>query len=278
MRALIDSDVIRMEIGSVGQVKDEEGNVVMRSWDFVEELIDNRIREICTLTWADEKPLLFLTSCQRTHSILHRKKDVQFEPNFREAIAVTKPYKGTRKSEKPLHYNNITAYLLNCYDCVIAEGHEADDLLAVYQMEALRKGEETIICTRDKDLRMVPGQQFGWTCGKQEQYGPRVVSPDEGFKTFCMQLLTGDTVDNIPGLPGVGPVKASNILSNATAQEDMLKAVRDAYRSSYGDEWPMHLLEQGQLLWMCTELKEGKPVLWTIPDYLLEEDTHERPS
>jgi len=272
MIALIDADVIRMEIASVGQTKDDEGNIIMRSWDFVEELIDSKIREICTLTWADEPPKLFLTSCSRTHRILHRKDNVQFEPNFRQAIAVTKPYKGTRKSDKPLHYDNITAYLINCYDTVVAEGCEADDLLAHHQTRAIAAGRETIICTRDKDLRMVEGNHFGWTCGKQEQYGPRTVSPDEGYKTFCTQLLTGDTVDNILGLRGVGPAKATVILENAITQEDMLKAVRDAYKSSQGDEWPVHMLEQGQLLWMCTTFKDGKPVMWEIPDWLLEGD------
>lgn len=275
MKALIDADVLRMEIGSVGQTVDEAGNIVMRSWDFVEELLDKKIREIVELVWADEYTL-FLTSCPRTHRILHRKDGVEFTPNFREEVAVTKPYKGTRKGDKPLHYDNITAYMINCHPCVVAEGMEADDLLATTQTDALRTGEETIICTRDKDLRMVEGNHFGWLCGKQEQYGPKYVSSREGFKFFCTQLLTGDTVDNIPGLPGVGPVKADLILEGCDSMPDMLKAVRDAYKGKYGDSWDAHMLEQGRLLWMCREFGEdGLPIQWGIPEWLHEQNSGE---
>lgn len=274
MRPLIDADVLRMEVGSVGQHVDEEGNIVMRSWDFVEQLLDGKIHEICELTWSDEPPVLFLTSCPRTHKILHRKGNVEFQPNFREDVAVTKPYKGTRKGDKPLHYDNITAYMINCFKCIVAEGCEADDLLAYEQTKALARGEETIICTRDKDLRMVQGHQFGWACGKQEAYGPRVVSVEEGLKTFCMQMLTGDTVDNIPGVPRIGPKKAADILEGKETYEEMLKAVREAYRAFYGDAWADHMTEQGKLLWMCTEFAEGKPVQWKLPEWVLnEQDT-----
>ena len=297
MKPLIDADVLRMEIGSVGQTVDEDGEIVMRSWDFVQELLDAKIHEICELVWADEPPTLFLTSDSRTHKILHRKTDAEFIPNFRYEVADVKPYKGTRKSDKPLHYDNLTAYMLNCYDCVVAEGLEADDLLAIHQTN-YRTGRwtgddgrpvESVICSRDKDLRMVEGYHYSWTCGKQEAFGPECVDAkgylqptydDGGEKPkltkvfgvgssfFCYQLLVGDTVDNIPGIPRVGPVKALKILEGCDSTEDMLKAVRDAYREHYEGSWPERMLEQGQLLWMCTEMKGGEPVMWKLPEYL----------
>lgn len=244
----------------------------MRSWDWVEEMLDSKIHEICELTWADEPPTIFLTSDSRTHKILHRRSNVEFKPNFRMEVAKTKPYKGTRKVEKPLHYDNITAYLINCYDCIVAEGCEADDMLAYHQVRALERGEETIICTRDKDLRMVVGNHFGWACGKQEAYGPRYVSSEEGLRTFCLQLLTGDTVDNIPGCKGVGPVKAAAILEGKETYKEMLKAVREAYRAVYGDDWADQLSEQGKLLWMVSQFtRTMTPVSWRMPEWLLNE-------
>ncbi|QZI86249.1 hypothetical protein PODOV005v1_10015 [Vibrio phage PS32B.2] len=116
---------------------------------------------------------------------------------------------------------------------------------------------------------MVPGNHFGWLCGKQPQYGPRVVSPDEGAKFFCTQLLTGDTVDNIPGLPRVGPVKAEAILNECNGMEECLKAVREAYRAFYGDEWAERLEEQGKLLWMCREMKNDMVVQFSLPEWML---------
>jgi DNA polymerase-1 len=74
--------------------------------------------------------------------------------------------------------------------------------------------------------------------------------------------LTGDTVDNIPGCPGVGPVKAYNIL------KDLHPAVMfDAVRQEYYDRGMTdeYLLEQGQLLWMTREFVDNEPVRWELP-------------
>ena len=251
------------------------------------------------MSWADEPPILFLTVDARTKRIVNRynksnpeyaEEDKVLKHNFREEVAKRKPYKATRKKEKPYHYDNLTAYILNSYDCRLAEGLEADDLLAIVQTrEAVRNQSEkapTIICTRDKDLRQVEGMHFGWAVGEQSAFGPENVDfcgeirlieksskviKGTGWKFFCSQLLTGDAVDNIPGLPLCGPVKAFNILKDITLPEDMLRAVRDAYREKYGDVWDKELLEQAQLLWMVREYDaEGCPVMFELPEYLYD--------
>jgi len=273
MKPLIDADVIRMEIGSVGQYIDDEGEIVMRPWSFVEGLIDSKLHEIQELTWADEPPKLFLTCCPRTHRILHRRSDKEYTPNFRDGVATVKPYKGSRKGNKPLHYDNITAYFINCFDTVVAEGMEADDLLAIAQTEA--EPLSTVICTRDKDLKTVPGYYFSWACGKQSGFGPAVISEDEASKFFCTQLLTGDTVDNIPGLPGIGPVKAAEILEGRSGYLDCLEAVTEAYRGHYEDSWEERILEQGRLLWMARSLDNGIPVMWNIPEELIYDNSRQ---
>jgi hypothetical protein len=117
MRPLIDADILRYEVGACGQYTDDEGKLVIRDFDFVGELLDQRILEICEGVFNTEPPILFLTSDPTTHRILHRGEDLEFTPNFREAIATTKPYKGTRKTEKPYHYDNLTSYILGNYNC-----------------------------------------------------------------------------------------------------------------------------------------------------------------
>src|SRR5690606_18373771 len=119
------------------------------------------------------------------------------------------------------HYDNLTAYIFGKYDVKVAVGMEADDLMSVDQWEAVKAGRlDTIICSRDKDLRITPGMHFGWPCGKQPQFGPcRVTELGEielknngkkligtGLKFFYSQVVTGDTTDNYPGLPKGGPV------------------------------------------------------------------------
>jgi hypothetical protein len=320
MKPLIDCDVLRYEIGACGQYVDEDGDTVIRSFDFVAELFDQKVKEICELTWADEEPLLFLTADKKTKKILNRhlrkeyerlKKDtdvpslekteqlrdikekIEFKPNFREEIAKKKPYKGTRKPEKPYHYENLTSYILAVYECAIAEGIEADDLISIYHTnpEKYAKTKETIICTRDKDLRSVPGPHFGWACGKQDGYGPVLIDElgslepvyikdtnrikkivGTGLSFFCLQLLTGDTVDNIPGLPGTGPSKAYSILKDKVSYKEMLKAVVDAYIAFYGDSWEEELMEQAYLLWMVREYNEkGEPIMFELPGFIFDD-------
>lgn len=283
MQCLVDADILVYEIASSGQFIGDDGTLVIRDFDFVAELLDQKIKEIEGECWADEPSLLFLTNDTTLNRLnnRHRKskglEPLDYIPNFRIAVAKAKPYKGTRKSEKPFHRDNIRAYMLANYDCVVANGMEADDLLAVYQTKAVPL--TTIICSRDKDLRMVEGMQFGWPCGKQPQFGPKRVTKlgeltyvnnklkGEGSKFFYSQLITGDSVDNIPGLPGGGPKLAFKLLEGGRSESDMFTAVAQRYADKFGDGWEEQLMEQAYLLYMCTELNEGgSPVMWEKPD------------
>lgn len=272
MQPLIDGDILVYEIGWAA----DTGWKAKRDWkegdppldpppfEYVAELLDNRIAEICGAVMATHRPIIYLTG----------------KGNFREAIAKRKPYKGTRKEDgKPWHYANIWAYLQGAYNAIIIEGMEADDAMCIDQIIASRIGRDTIICTRDKDLRQCPGWHFGWELGNQPQFGPEFVegwgyislSDDNkklrgvGEKFFYAQLIMGDPVDNILGLPKSGPKAAFDIVGNTQTREEAFKAVLEAYRGFYGDSAEAEMLEQGQLLWMVRELnEEGKPVMWQL--------------
>jgi 5'-3' exonuclease len=146
-------------------------------------------------------------------------------------------------------------------------------------IEQTLRGDETIICTRDKDLRSVDGWHYGWELGEQPSFGPfRVdgygaihLSDDRkkitgyGLKFFLSQCLTGDRVDSIPGLPKCGPVAAFERLVDTNTYEEGRQAVLEAYSERYGDEDVYELEEQGRLLWMTRKLNEdGTPVLWDV--------------
>lgn len=316
-----------------------EEELTILPFDVVAEKLDQKIKEICALVWATEPPLLFLSmdaqtkkrenkakqrkvkrlkdayDVQKEHGNEERaeeilkegvelKKSMVYKPNFREKVAKKKVYKGNRKkSSRPVHYNNLTEYIKATYDVVMAEGLEADDLLSVYQCNALAECSDptTIICTRDKDLRMVPGLHFGWECGTdgkrgyQRQFGPELVKgvgllrprygakvlsrgPRKGLKEvldvkgmgilfFGAQLIMGDTTDNIPGIPGQGAGAAWQYLEKVTTEAEVFSVVQGLYIKKFGNEWEEAMLEQGRLLWMAQELNEdGTVVLWEVPD------------
>jgi 5'-3' exonuclease len=268
MQPLIDADVLRYEVGfaaEAGWQKDE-----VPPWDYVQEHLELRIANICGAVGATAPPILYLTG----------------KHNFREQLATRQPYKD-RPSNKPWHFKNITAFMEGNYDVRIQDGLEADDLMAIEQTRRNReeallcdKNPMSIICTRDKDLRAVPGWHYGWELGNQPSFGPYLtdeigyitLSSDRksikgtGLLFFYSQCLTGDRTDSILGVERLGPVKAFEILSNTKTPDEAFKAVREAYRAVYGDDGDNFLLESGRLLWMTRELHEdGSPVLWEFP-------------
>ena len=274
MKPLLDADVLRYEIGFASETGWKSmGKEGLPPFDYVANLLDERINNICAMVGATVPPSLYLTG----------------KGNLRNAIAKRVPYK-TRPSVKPHHFNNLTAYIKVKYDPIISDGMEADDLMAIEQtrVEGLLGGNpfysgpsvRTIICSRDKDLRTVAGWNYGWELANQPSFGPEYIT-DEGYirlsddrrkiigtglAFFYSQCLTGDKVDSIPGIEGLGPVKAFNILDGYTSMDDAYKRVLGAYMAAYGDRAEEELLEQGRLLWMTRELdKEGKPILWELP-------------
>lgn len=163
MKALIDADMLLYECSAVAEYPKDEP---IKGFDFVSTVFENKVKDICEAVGAEEC-LLYITG----------------PGNFREALAVTAPYKGTRKQEKPFHYANLKNYIKAKANCVFVEGMEADDAMAIEQRNDMKRFDladprgdsprhyaKTIICSRDKDLRMVNGWHYGWECGRQPEF------------------------------------------------------------------------------------------------------------
>lgn len=258
MKCLVDADVLLYEVGFAAESSWKyQGKEGIPPFDIAEEQLLNLIARIENECNADEPSLFFFTG----------------KTNFRNDIAKTTPYKA-RLGPKPFHYHNIRAYIKALYDFEERESFEADDLMAIYQTARINE-RQTIICSRDKDLKQVDGLHYGWECYNQPSFGPEYVQgygrislqekPKKivgvGSKFFLSQCLTGDSVDSVPGIPGCGPVTAYKTLADTQTYEEGLEAVVEAYKGLGMD----YLLEQGQLLWMTREVnEEGGPVLWKI--------------
>lgn len=272
MKPLIDGDVILHEIGWAGQMKDKEtGEEILLPFSTVEEILETRIRQICEGAGGTKEPLFFFSNSEWIANLITKRskymggEPLEYVPNFRYEVAKTKPYKGTRKNPKPFHFYNIWLYLINNYDYIISQGGlEADDELCIYQTQS---EEETIICSRDKDLRICPGWHYSWKVNGQMEFPP--VKTDElgwininkgkvsgyGKLFFYAQMLMGDAADNIPGLPKAGPVKAWETLAGLDTEEKAYEAVKALYKAS---GYPLeYFMEQANLLWMVQERGVG---------------------
>jgi 5'-3' exonuclease len=158
---------------------------------------------------------------------------------FRHAIAVTKPYKGNRKAEKPKFYHELREYLIDELGATVSpEGFEADDYIG---MNTNKRTD--IISTIDKDLFMIPAK------GHYNFVKDELVKIKRPSYYFWSQLLTGDTADNIPGLHLIGPKRAAEILDGLKTKE-MRSAVEDQYKMQLGDSWFQRFDESAKLLWI----------------------------
>jgi len=106
-------------------------------------------------------------------------------------------------------------------------GYEADDLIAAYACAVRDAGGEVVIVSSDKDLMQLVGDRVSmFDPMKQVRIGPDQVAEKFGVppdKVVDVQALCGDSVDNVPGAPGIG-VKTASALINEYGDLDTLLA------------------------------------------------------
>lgn len=239
MHALIDGDIFLYEFGSA---KQENGTPLQ--WPFVVNRLESRISRILEAVGA-ETYQIYLTG----------------KGNFRIDVATILPYKGHRPKDKPYWHKKLTEYLLNHRDAIMVEGMEADDAVSIAQWKDFWAcGEGTVICSRDKDLHMVPGYHYTWPAGKQKEQPLWWQDELDGLRCFYKQLLTGDSTDNILGLYGVGK-SSSHVhrIDKCTTELDMYVTVEEQYEKRFGIYGSNFLYENAALLWMLRENVEDWP-------------------
>lgn len=168
--------------------------------------------------------------------------------NYRESIFPE--YKANRDpTAKPFWYDELKEYLLDRHGAVFSqEGDEADDAMGRAQMNALAQDRETVICSIDKDLDMIPGLHYNWG-KKRAGDGVFEMSDPECLRIFYTQMLTGDRTDNIPGMYQKLGLKATDsfkapleVMTNAREMYDYVLKVYDKDAD--------FLAILGQLLWI----------------------------
>lgn len=232
MKALIDADVLRYSVGFAA-----EGEPIENCLHSVKLMINHFL----DITEADSYSC-FLTG----------------QGNFRESIATIQPYKGNRPDKKPTHYNAITDYIMEHHNGEMVCGMEADDAMGIEQFAdyTSKRGEgplETIICTIDKDLDMIPGLHYSWAIQRKgvvvRPERIYTVDMDEADRAFYTQLLSGDATDNIPGVPGLGKIRSTSIINECQDEEEMYWTALCEYSKKY--KRPMEaLIENARLLWI----------------------------
>ncbi len=274
--------------------------------------------------YYEPEPLQYVLGNLRTMimGILNDLKSDQYEiyltstdrSNYRYDIATIQPYKGSRArciicysktsadfnsdketilkcpecgiidsaltaSDRPYYFNEIRDYLVENWHAQVISGEEADDAVGIRYTHCTKYYSEPILVHIDKDINNVPGVHYN-----PDTKTMYLVSQAEATHHFYSQILIGDKIDNIPGVPGCGPQTAEKILKHCNTPEQYEDTIMDVFKGKHfditrfnklhkmslsSDDAYQRLREVGQLLWIrqkSGELWEPRPIWYTYVD------------
>ena len=173
--------------------------------------------------------------------------------------------------------------------CIEEDDLEADDLIASYAREATRRGWDVTIVSSDKDLMQLVG---------------RCSEPHDGIEGGCIDMLDtmknqridipevvekfgvppelvgdvlalmGDSVDNVPGIFGIGPKTASKLIQDHGSLQGALDAAPSMKPGKLRDRL-IEGREMAELSRVLVQLKEDCPLPIALEDFALKPTPHE---
>jgi DNA polymerase-1 len=128
--------------------------------------------------------------------------------------------------------------------CIEEAGYEADDIIASYTKAAVAAGWHVTIVSSDKDLMQLiqPGVDMYDTM-KNERRGADYVVSKFGVgpeRLGDVLALMGDSVDNVPGIPGIGPKTAAKLITEYGSLEAALDAAPSMKKSKMQENLIAH--------------------------------------
>jgi DNA polymerase I len=170
----------------------------------------------------------------------------------------------------PMIRDATRAFSLPCIETI---GLEADDLIASYSKAALAKGWQVSIVSSDKDLMQLiqPGLDLYDTMNNRRLNAPEVVEKFgvEPEKLGDVLALMGDSVDNVPGVPGVGPKTAAKLILEFGDVEGVIAAAPAMKPGKLRDNLIEHA-EMARLSRVLVTLKDDADLPEPLDDLLLK--------
>lgn len=192
--------------------------------------------------------------------------------NFRNDIFAD--YKGTRKEipeelipQFPIIREATEVLNLNHIEM---EGYEADDLIATYAKLATDMGLEVVVVSADKDLMQLirPGVEY-YDPMKDKFFTPEDVKEKFGVypdKVVDVQALAGDTIDNIPGVPGIGLKTAAQLVNDFGSLQEVLNRAGEI-KQNKRRETLLENIDNAKISLQLVTLKTDVPVEHDIEEF-----------
>ena len=195
--------------------------------------------------------------------------------NFRNDIY--KEYKGNR-SDAPEDLIPQFDYIRKAVKAfnlpsIELQNYEADDLIATYKIQAKKEKIKLTIVSSDKDLmQLVDQDTYMLDTMKDKHIGIDEVKEKFGVppeKVIDVQSLAGDSVDNVPGVPGIGIKTAAELINQFGSLDELLKkaeTIKQPKRRQTLLDNKSNALISRELV----TLKNDVPVKETINDFILK--------
>jgi len=154
--------------------------------------------------------------------------------------------------------------------CIQMEGYEADDLIATYARQAAALGARVTVASSDKDLMQLVNDQVTLLDPMKskriahdevvEKFG---VAPD---KVVDVQSLAGDSVDNVPGVPGIGVKTAAQLITEYGDLDTLLARAEEIKQPKRREKLINHA-EDARVSRELVTLKPDVPVEHTLDSF-----------
>ena len=158
--------------------------------------------------------------------------------------------------------------------CIQMANYEADDIIATYARQAAAAGIEVTIVSSDKDLMQLVGNGVAM----MDPMKNKAIGPDEVVEKFGVppdkvvevQALAGDSVDNVPGVPGIGIKTAAQLIEEYGDLETLLARAEEIKQPKRRQNL-VEFAEQARVSRRLVELKDDVPVEEELADFSLRE-------
>lgn len=161
--------------------------------------------------------------------------------------------------------------------CLELPGYEADDLIAAYACKVRDAGGEVTIVSSDKDLMQLVGDRVSMLdtmknlkIGREQVIEKFGVPPE---KVVDVQSLCGDSVDNVPGAPGIG-IKTAALLINEYGDLDTLLARAGEIKQPKRRDTLIEFADQIRLSRELVRLDCDTPLPEPVDDLAIKEPDH----
>lgn len=234
---IVDADFIVYRVGFAVKADEPVENALSTTRTIIHNIWDR---------FPDRKRdgILFISGKGNFRDNMECLEDVYFGPN--------KKYKGNRDpSMRPSYYDEIREYMIHVHGAITVNGMEAEDAAGIEHYK--HKDRSTVLVHQDKDLNCLPG--WHWNPVKMDDLYYQTIH--KANSDFWKQVLTGDRVDNIRGIDGLGPKTANKIIDSCG--DDWMKmhdAVLAQYAKQYGPDAKAAMDATCKLVWIMR--KEGE--------------------